>query len=224
MTKLGNNKIIKFKENLIYLLFWPVYIIIFMALEYFGGDMHFHLVHCFVDDMIPFNEFFVIPYLTWHPLIAVVVIYTLINETDNFRNLMKFFILTFMTTMVIYLVYPTCLELRPEVFPRDNIFTDVVRFVYFVDTPTNVCPSLHIIGSLGLLFASWDTRGKDSVVKKVFMALAVVFICLSTMFMKQHSFVDILVALPISAIGWVICFRGKEIEKLEKTISEELNI
>lgn len=217
-----SRKIVKFKDNFKYLIFWPVYIAAFMALEYFGGDMHFHRVHCFIDDMIPFCEYFVVPYLSWHVLIAIVVLYTLINETDNFRNLMKFFILTFVTTMVIYLVYPTYLDLRPDTFPRENIFTWVVSFVYMVDTPTNVCPSLHIIGSLGLLFASWDTRGKDSVAKKVFMALAVAFICLSTMFMKQHSFVDIIVATPIAFIGWIICFRGKEIEKIEKAISKEL--
>ena len=191
-----------------------------MGLEMVDYGQRFHLVHCFLDDMIPFNEFFVIPYLTWHPLIAITLIYTLINETDNFRNLMKFFILTFVVTMVIYMVYPTCLELRPVSFERDNILVDVVKFVYFVDTPQNVCPSLHIIGSLGLLFASWDTRGRDSVPKKVFMALAVVFICLSTLFMKQHSVIDVIVAIPISFIGWVICFRGKEIDKIRDIDSE----
>lgn len=201
------------------MLFWPAYLALFTALEYLDDGKTFHLVHCFVDDIIPFNEFFVIPYLTWHVLIPVTLLYTLVRETDNFRHLMRFFILTFTLTMIVYMVYPTYLELRPEVFPRENIFTEVVRFIYWIDTPTNVCPSLHIIGSLGLLFASWDTRGKDSVPKKLFMALAVVFICLSTMFMKQHSFIDILVAIPISFIGWVLCFRGKEIETIEKAIS-----
>ena len=191
-----------------------------MAVEILGNQQRFHVVHCFIDDMIPFCEFFVVPYLSWHALIVIVVFYTLVNETENFRNLMKYFILTFVVTLVIYLVYPTCLELRPEVFPRENIFTEVVRFVYWVDTPTNVCPSLHIIGSLGLLFVSWDTRGKDSTLKKVFMALAVLIICLSTMFMKQHSFVDIMVAIPISFIGWVLCFREKEIEKIEESIND----
>ena len=215
-----DRKILKFKDNLRYILFWPIYIACFVGLEMVDYGQRFHLVHCFLDDMIPFNEFFVIPYLTWHPLIAITLIYTLINETDNFRNLMKFFILTFVVTMVIYMVYPTCLELRPVSFERDNILVDVVKFVYFVDTPQNVCPSLHIIGSLGLLFASWDTRGRDSVPKKVFMALAVVFICLSTLFMKQHSVIDVIVAIPISFIGWVICFRGKEIDKIRDIDSE----
>ena len=208
------SKKLKFKDNFKYILFWPAYIACFVGAEMIDYGQRFHLVHCFLDDMIPFHEIFVIPYLSWHPLIAITLIYTLVNETDNFRNLMKFFILTFMVTMVIYLVYPTCLNIRPVSFERDNFLVDVVKFVYYVDTPQNVCPSLHIIGSLGLLFASWDTRGKDSIPKKVFMALAVAFICISTLVMKQHSVIDVCVAIPISFIGWLICFRGKEIDKI----------
>ena len=209
-----DNRIIKFKDNFKYILFWPIYIACFVGIEFIDAGQRFHEVHCFLDDMIPFNEIFVIPYLTWHPLIAITLIYTLINETDNFRNLMKFFILTFTVTMVIYLVYPTYLDLRPDSFERDNFLVSVVSFVYTVDTPTNVCPSLHIIGSMGLLFASWDTRGRDSIPKKVFMAFAVVFICISTLAMKQHSVIDVIVAMPIAFIGWIICFKGKEIDKM----------
>lgn len=216
------NTIRKFKDNFYYLIFWPIYIGIFIAVESLDLGLTFHRVHCFVDDIIPFSEYFVIPYLTWHPLIVIVLLYTLIYETDNFRNLMKFFILTFSVTMVIYLVYPSYLDLRPETLEGNSIFIWIVRFIYTVDTPTNVCPSLHIIGSLGLLFASWDTRGRDSIPKKIFMAVAVVFICASTLFMKQHSLVDVVVALPISFIGWLICFRGKEIERFKGLDNIEL--
>ena len=58
-------------------MFWPVYLVVFMALEVLDEGKTFHVVHCFVDDIIPFNEFFVIPYLTWHVLIPVT------QETDE---------------------------------------------------------------------------------------------------------------------------------------------
>ena len=204
----------KFKDNLIYILYWPAFILAFIGVE----KMEFgrlHEVHFFLDDMIPFNELFVIPYFFWHPLIVIVLLYTLINETDNFRNLMKFFILTFTVSLIIYLIYPTSLDIRPHDFERDNICTMIAQLLYSVDNPVNVCPSMHIIGCLGMLFASWDTRGKDSVPKKVFMAVAFVFICASTLIVKQHSVIDVLAAIPISLIGWVLCFRGKEIENIK---------
>ena len=212
------NKIDKFQNNLWYLLFWPAYIASFIVLEMMNDGKHFHLVHCFLDDMIPFNEWFVIPYLTWHPLIAVVMLYTLIYETENFRKLSKYFILTFVVTMVIYIIYPTCLELRPETIPQTFILSDIVRFVYTVDTPENVCPSLHILGMFGMFFWSWDARGKASLFWKIVMVIATVAIVLSTLFMKQHSVVDVIVALPIAFIGWLLCFRGKEMEKISERI------
>ena len=36
--------------------------------------------------------------------------------------------------------------------------------------------------------------------------------------MKQHSVVDVIVALPISFIGWLLCFRGKEMEDISEGI------
>ena len=212
------NKIEKFKTNLWYLLFWPAYVVVFMGLEFLTDGKHFHLVHCFIDDMIPFNEWFVIPYLTWHPLIAIVLLYTLINETENFRKLSRYFILTFVVTAVIYLIYPTCLELRPDVVPHTSILSYVVEFVYLVDSPENVCPSLHIIGMMGMFFWSWDVRGRDSTFWKIVMILATVLIVLSTLFMKQHSVIDVILALPISFIGWLLCFRGKEMEEISEGI------
>ena len=212
-----NKTVIKFKENFKYILFWPLFILAFIGIEHLDVAGRMHEVHCFLDDIIPFNEFFVLPYFTWHPLIVIVLAYTLVNETDNFRNLMKFFILTFTVTMIIYLIYPTYLNIRPESFERDNILVWITSLLYSIDNPVNVCPSLHITGCLGLLFASWDTRGRDSIPKKVFMAFAVAFICASTLFMKQHSVIDVIVAVPISFIGWVICFRGKEIEQMSDT-------
>jgi membrane-associated phospholipid phosphatase len=212
------NKIDEFKANLWYLLFWPAYILGFILLEMLNEGKQFHLVHCFIDDIIPFNEWFVIPYLTWHPLIAIVLLYTLVCETENFRKLSKYFILTFTVTIVIYLIYPTCLELRPETVPMVSILSYIVKFIYTVDTPENVSPSLHIIGMFGMFFWSWDARGKLGLFWKIIMVIATVLIVMSTMFIKQHSVVDVVVALPVAFIGWLLCFRGKEMEDISEGI------
>lgn len=48
--------------------------------------------------------------------------------------------------MLIYLVFPTCQDLRPTQFARDNILTRFVAWFYNFDTNTNVCPSIHVLG------------------------------------------------------------------------------
>ena len=78
--------------------------------------------------------------------------------------------------------------------------------IYLLDTPTNVCPSMHVIGSMGLMFAAMYANERMSIGVKTGMAVAVFFICVSTLFVKQHSIVDAVVALPASFAAWGLSF------------------
>ena len=42
--------------------------------------------------------------------------------------------------MAVYIIFPNRQDLRPLVFPRDNLLTKGVALLYSVDTNTNVCP------------------------------------------------------------------------------------
>ena len=35
-----------------------------------AGHRHYHVIHSVLDDMIPFNEYFVIPYMLWFFFVA----------------------------------------------------------------------------------------------------------------------------------------------------------
>ena len=193
------------------LLFWPAYFLSFFLLERFSHGVVYHPVHCALDDLIPFCEWFLFPYLAWHVLIAFMVLYTLQYEVYAFRKFMWYFIATYCVTLLVYILYPTCQELRPEVFPRDNLLTAAVRFIYWFDTSTNVCPSMHITGAVGLWLTARECRAFSSSVWKIGWGFIVLAICVSTLFMKQHSVIDVLAALPVSAFGYAvcICMRGK---------------
>lgn len=47
------------------LLFWPFFGLMFMFLERFQPERHYYVVHCALDDLIPFWEWALIPYLLW---------------------------------------------------------------------------------------------------------------------------------------------------------------
>ena len=81
-------------------------------------------------------------------------LYLLLFDTAGFRKFMWFIILTYTATCIIYLIYPSQQELRPETFRRDNLLTRFMTWFYAFDTNTNVCPSLHVIGSLAVLAAA----------------------------------------------------------------------
>ena len=108
--------------------------------------------------------------------------------------------------MVVYILYPNCQNLRPAEFPRDNFLTDCISFLYAFDTNTGVCPSLHCAYSIGI--ASVWLKAKDvSKLWKAFVVIAVILICLSTMFIKQHSAVDFFAALPVCLLAEILVFK-----------------
>ena len=195
------------------LLFWPFYGLAFLSWERFFS-LDYHPVHCALDDKIPFCEFFLIAYLFWFVYLIGMIAYLLFTDREGFRKNAWFIIITYSVTMLIYLIYPTCQNLRPDSFARDNLFVDVVRFLYVFDTNTNVCPSIHVIGSLATLFASFhDARFKKPVWQICLFIPGCVLICLSTVFLKQHSVIDIFAALPLSLVAYWLVYHTKLFDK-----------
>ena len=58
------------------LLFWPVFGLLFSYAERFYPVAHYFEMHCALDDLIPFNEWFLIPYLFWFVYLIGAVAYT----------------------------------------------------------------------------------------------------------------------------------------------------
>ena len=81
------------------------------------------------------------------------------------------------------------------------------QLFYSFDTNTNVCPSLHVIGSVAAMFGLWDCKALQSVGWKIAATSIAVCISLSTVFMKQHSIMDVLAALPVCFFGWWIAYK-----------------
>ena len=138
------------------LLFWPVFGLAFLALERFRPHAAYHVMHCALDDAIPFSEWALIPYLLWFVYLIGALAYTFFQDVPAFRRMMRFVIVTYTAATVVYFIYPTQQLLRPEAFARDNALTRAVAWFYTFDTNTNVCPSLHVIGSAAALFALRD--------------------------------------------------------------------
>lgn len=176
-------------SHLWYLLYWPVYGLVFMILERFV-TLDYTYVHCALDDMIPFNEIFVIPYLVWFVYLVGMMVYTLLFDAKSFVYFMKLIIITCSAACIAYVVYPTAQALRPLEFERDNILTDIVKAFYSFDTNTNVCPSVHVSASIVVMLTAFKSKHFSTPKWKFAFFTVTVLICLSTVFMKQHSVID----------------------------------
>lgn len=188
------------------LLFWPVFGLAFLFLERFQPQRSYRPMYCALDDLIPFCEWALLPYLFWFVFLIGALAYTFFFDVRAFRRMMRFVIVTCGVTIALYLLFPTCQQLRPNVFVRDNALTRFVVWFYAFDTNTNVCPSLHVIGSAAAMLALWDCRALQTRAWKWGAGLTALCISLSTLFMKQHSVLDVLCAVPVCLLGWLLCY------------------
>ncbi len=183
---------------------WIAYFVLYYLTEHFIPFEHCHVIHCALDDVIPFREEFLIFYCYWFLLVAGSLVWCLRHDVLSFKRLQIYIMITQLVAMIAYIVYPSVQHLRPVTFERDNLLTRLMSFIYSVDTPTGVCPSLHVAYSIAI--ASVFCHKKDaSLLVKGIMVLSAVMISLSTAFVKQHSVVDIVMALPVCALAeWLV--------------------
>ena len=198
-------------RHLLFLLGWVGYFILYFLTENFIPYEKCYPVHCWLDDAVPFCEYFVIPYVGWYLLIVGSLIYFALYNPKNFENMSKFIIVTQVVAMVIYILFPTRQDLRPEMFPRENIFTGILGLIYRFDTNTGVCPSLHVAYSVGIA-STWLKEKSASKLCKTLITIFCFFVCISVAFVKQHSVVDIFAAIPVCILAEWIAF-GKSYYK-----------
>lgn len=191
---------------------WLVYFALFFLTENLIPAESCYSVHIPLDDKIPFCEWFVIPYVSWYGLIAFSLGYFLLYDVGSFKDLSKYIIITQLVAMTAYILFPTRQDLRPAEFPRDNILSQIVGLIYSVDTNTGVCPSLHVGYSLGII-SVWLKRKNSSFVWKTVVVIWALAICLSTMFVKQHSALDFLAAIPMCLSAELLVYRKRYFPK-----------
>lgn len=184
---------------------WAVYFVLFFLTENLIPAERCHVVHCFLDDVIPFNEYFLIFYGGWYVLVAGSLLYYFFYDVRRFRELDLFIFFTQMAAMACYILWPSRQDLRPETFPRENVFTWILGLIYTFDTNTGVCPSLHVAYSLAIVSVVLKDE-HASVPVKAFVTVFSVMVCLSTAFVKQHSVVDIVAALPVVLLGELLIY------------------
>lgn len=193
------------------LLGWVVYFAMYFLTENLIPAEKCVSVHCRLDDLVPFCEWFVLAYVSWYFLIVISLGYFLLYSVDSFKKLQIYIIITQAIAMIAYILVPSRQDLRPEVFPRENIATWILGLIYSFDTPTGVCPSLHVAYSLGIA-STWLKEKRASKLWKVIVTVWCLVICISVSFVKQHSVVDIFTAIPMCLFAeWFVFFRKKKV-------------
>lgn len=159
---------------------------------------HLHFLVTSWDRMIPFCEYFIVPYILWFFYVAFTVLYFAFVEKDRRQYWMLVINLgTGMTVfLIVSLIFPNAQTLRPMYVDHSNIFVDMVRSLWRTDTPTNILPSIHVFNSVAVHIAISHNAALRKHPRLIRASLALcILIILSTMFLKQHTIIDVLAAL-----------------------------
>lgn len=203
------------------IMYVPIYLIWFGAIENHRFS-HYALIHTVLDDKIPFCEIFILPYYAWFIYVAAVMLYLLFNMEVEvyYKNYM--FLVTGMTLfLIISTLFPNMHQLRPDVMPRDNVFTHMIALLYKADTPTNLWPSIHVYNSLGTMIAVRNSK-KIGKIGRILSDIMGVLIILSTMFIKQHSIYDVVTAFFMAIIFYLVFYHSTIVESFCKKREEKL--
>ena len=145
--------------------------------------------------------------LLWFAYIIVAVSYFILFERKELNPLACYLAAGMTVFLLISWLYPNILYLRPELYPRDNIFTDLVKHLQSTDTPTNVLPSIHVYNTLCVTTALLlNERFNKSRLRRVLIIILSVLIIMSTVFLKQHSVIDVVSAFLMATVFFILIY------------------
>lgn len=176
---------------------------------YFGSRLlmsgaHHHNLDSLLDAQIPFIPQFIIVYLGCY--LFWIFNYILIACSDK-EVCFRFFTADFygrIICLVCFLLFPTT-NTRPDLIGND-VWTQLVRFLYSADAANNLFPSIHCMVSwyccVGLRKCGWIPKWY----RALSYALAVT-VCISTVCLKQHVLIDVIAGIAAAEITYAVSQR-----------------
>lgn len=165
------------------------------------------VMHCKLDDKIPFVKAFILPYYFWFIYMALTFIYLGFTSKKNYYKFILLISLNLIISNIIYISFPNVQHLRPNVTGSD-ILSIMVKHIYNTDTPTDVFPSIHVAHSVGAYLALINCENFNKKYwYKILSFISMALISISTVFVKQHSAIDVMGGIIMVLIFYVCIYK-----------------
>ena len=172
-----------------------VHFLNFYATRLITNGMRHYDFSIALDLMIPFVPAFIVFYILAFPQWAFGMLYFIRQEKEICFRFIAAALIGEAVCIATFIAAPTALcgeVLRPEITGGD-IFSKLTSLIFSVDEPNNLFPSLHCFASWfcfrGIFFLPREKRNKGYM---IFSFLFSLLVFASTVFVKQHVFVDII--------------------------------
>lgn len=180
----------------------PLVGLLYRPLNHNNG--HVHMLITIIDQNIAFNRFFVVPYLAWYFIIFVALIWFISRDHKLYYSTLISIICGLLISFGLFSIFQTTVP-RPVVMGSD-LFSQLTKLVYRIDSPYNAFPSIHVMTSFIIFLGCNRTRVTARRTSLFFQGTAIL-VMLSTLFIKQHTLADVAGGL----IMGFIMFRAADI-------------
>ena len=192
-------------------------------LVYFGTSqlrdyLTFHTITTALDEWIPFVApfilFYVLAYIQWIANYLLVA-----REGKEFcYRIVYGDVAAKVICLLFFLFFPTTLA-RPEV-TGSGFCNDLVRFIYRMDAPVNLFPSIHCLESWCCIHAAFAMNKPPKWYRYATTVMAL-GVFASTLFVKQHVLVDVFGGIIVYEIGYYIAGRTITFLNKKKELQKE---
>lgn len=150
-----------------------------------------------VDNYIPLLTIFVIPYISYYFFLIFSYIYLYKHkDTKVLEQTLVALNITVLTAYIFYFLFQN--EMIRPVISNNNIFDHIYTWINAQVAPYNAFPSLHVAVTTVCLFGFKLMKTPHF----NWLLLWGILIILSTVFTKQHFFLDILGGLVLAIISF----------------------
>lgn len=197
------------------------YRILFMILVPMAQCIYFFLnltttgaydITIFLDKFIPFNEWFIIPYVFWYLYTFGTLLVLAYFDHKTYFKLLFSILIGMLVCFVIYYFFPTTVP-RLEVIVPNNILKKAVLMIYKNDRPFNCFPSIHMLDTI--LITMFLFKYSKSFLIKISSVFICVAIYMSTFSIRQHSILDAVASTILGVILFFVFENGIITKKIE---------
>ncbi len=149
-----------------------------------------------LDDWVPLIPDWVLVYAGLY-LFLIILPVIVIWQRELIDRTVRAYLLVWLVSFGIFLIYPTVIQ-RADIVPGDDFFSWSLRRLYEADTAFNCFPSIHVAHSIVSALACFRVHRWVG----IFALGCASLVALSTLFIKQHFVVDVVVGALLALLGY----------------------
>lgn len=150
-------------------------------------------------------------YPEWLPIYtslyaALPLFYLMFDRRNEVLKIIAAFGVCSTLHFMIFMLLPVRYVLRPDFPAEQSIFHQAIALIYFIDEPLNTFPSMHVSFSFLMYFSVREFKPRHSTL----LLLFAIIVSVSTVIVKQHYILDVIFAIALSYLVYLIAIRQEK--------------